>query len=361
MEVDWSQLPSELLQLISQKLSNIELYLIRFRSVCSTWRSSSIPPNYHQNHLRLKFPRLFSKQLFNHDIDPNIDYVTYLIKHNLFIIKPPTTQHQHRPWLIMIGPDFQGKTQLWHPFSLRNEPLSSHFDGNVLDFNKLSVLHIGHMFYFHRSTLPQNSQNTRTDCKFGVASCQEEQPFVIVTTEKNQKPVMFRCGDDHLTTIPNMSTPCKVMNCAFKGRPCVVDSTNQTVMIGPDMSIHLMAQADPWYGGRRKFLVASSEFQLLLDEKEKKWVKLRNLGDTILFLGDLYSFSASASASDLGLTNGNGVIFTTDYFASRGLSCMDRNMSVFHLDQGRVSPLSDYPDYFKLFWPPPDWITELNS
>jgi len=232
------------------------------------------------------------------------------------------------------------------------------------------------MFYFNQSTLPQNSQNTRINYKFGVASCQEEQPFVFVTTDKYQEPVMFRCGDNHLTTIPNMSTPCKVMNCAFKGRPCVVDSTNRTVMIGPDMSIHLMA--DPVSGGRRKFLVASNEFQLLLvicytngdcftvwidvfrlDEKEKKWVKLTNLGDMILFLGDVCSFSASAS--DLGFANGNGVIFTRDYFASHGLSRMDCNMSVFHLDQGRVSPLSDYPDYFKLFWPPPDWITELHS
>jgi hypothetical protein len=31
-------------------------------------------------------------------------------------------------------------------------------------------------------------------------------------------------------------------------------------------------------------------------------------------------------------------------------------MSVFHVDRGRGLPLSDYSDYLKLFWPPPEWI-----
>ena len=165
--------------------------------------------------------------------------------------------------------------------------------------------------------------------------------------------------------------------CVFKGRPCVVDKTGQTVMIGPDLSIDLMAK--PVFGGKSKVLVESSEFELLLvdiysnyyrdiawidvfslDEKEKRWVKLTNLGDTVLFLACQGSFSFSASASDLGFANGNCVIFSTSH-DFHGLNAEDCGMSVFHLDQGQVSPLSNYPEYFKLLWPPPEWITELNS
>ncbi|CAK8565087.1 unnamed protein product [Lathyrus sativus] len=51
---DWSKLPKNLLQLISGKLNN-ELYSIRFQSVCSSCRSSSIP-SYHHHHLSLKLP-----------------------------------------------------------------------------------------------------------------------------------------------------------------------------------------------------------------------------------------------------------------------------------------------------------------
>ncbi|RHN50453.1 putative F-box domain-containing protein [Medicago truncatula] len=38
--VDWSKLPTELLNLISQRIDD-EIDFIRFRSTCSTWRSST--------------------------------------------------------------------------------------------------------------------------------------------------------------------------------------------------------------------------------------------------------------------------------------------------------------------------------
>jgi len=138
-------------------------------------------------------------------------------------------------------------------------------------------------------------------------------------------------------------------------------------MIGSDLDVHLMAE--PFIGGDVKFLV-ESECELLLvdsydsdgdddvridvlrlDEKEKKWVKLANLRDRVLFLGEGCSFSASAS--DLGFENGNLII----YVNGKVSGC---KMCVFQLDQGRVSLVSDYPDYLKLFWPPPEWINRLH-
>jgi hypothetical protein len=78
-------------------------------------------------------------------------------------------------------------------------------------------------------------------------------------------------------------------------------------------------------------------------EKERKWMKLANLGDMVLFLGNQISFSASAS--DLGFPNGNCVIFNAGDLSDY---C---EMGIFQLDQGRVSPSCDNPDYLKLFWP----------
>ena len=81
-----------------------------------------------------------------------------------------------------------------------------------------------------------------------------------------------------------------------------------------------------------------------LDEKENKWAKLENLGEGCSF---------SASASDLGFNKGNLVIYINDNVSGS-------KMCVFHLDQGWASLLTDYPDYLKLFWPPPKWINRLQ-
>jgi hypothetical protein len=85
-----------------------------------------------------------------------------------------------------------------------------------------------------------------------------------------------------------------------------------------------------------------------LDEKEKKWVRLTNLGDKILFLGEDSAFSVSAS--DLCMENGNCVIFLSD-----DVTKIERRIDVFCLDERQISPLSDLPSYSELFWPPPQW------
>nr|AFK40639.1 unknown [Medicago truncatula] len=367
MAADWSHLPSELLQLISQKLDN-ELCLLHFRSVCSTWRSSSIPNLKHKNPLPLNLPPFSQSNPFFNIL--NSKYTTgHLIKHTFFLIKPPQQQPSLNPWLIRIGPDVYGKPQLWHPFS-SNQLLSSDFN-NVLDFNKLSLRILGRMSYMHLLI-----GGDASFFSFYVAAvCHREHRPVIVTLKSDfsLEPMMFCCGDDSWTMIPNMPTSHGGNACVFKGWPCVVDKAGRTVMIGPDLTTHLIAE--PVFGGQNKFLVESSEFELLLvdryenycvpvwidvfrlDEKEKRWVKLTNLGDKALFLGNGRSFSASAS--ELGFANGNCVIYSTSY-SFHGLNIRKCKMSVFHLDQGQASPLSDYPEYFKLFWPPPAWVTDLH-
>jgi hypothetical protein len=95
-----------------------------------------------------------------------------------------------------------------------------------------------------------------------------------------------------------------------------------------------------------------------LDEKYyKKWVKLTSLGNRILFPGNGCSFSASAS--DLSVAKENCVIFMDNDCSLVNKICNNASgMYVFDLDQGHVSPLSDYPDYLNLFWPPPEWIVK---
>jgi len=84
--------------------------------------------------------------------------------------------------------------------------------------------------------------------------------------------------------------------------------------------------------------------------KEKKWVEVRNLGDRVLFLGEDCAFSASAS--ELGVENGNCVIFRDDLCGYANANKLEN--AVFCLDTDAISPLSDSSGYSK-FWPPPEW------
>lgn len=383
---DWSQLPKELLHLISERLDSA-LYLLRFRSVCSTWRSS-ISNHHHHHHLPFKFPLLSNT-------DSNNNASTFsLSKRTLFLITPPSHQTL-RPWLIKIGQDSRGRTHLWHPLS-RDPPIS--LLPHVLDFNHLRVSDLGPEFVLGHS--PPLSPNTSLYMEKVVAATwqgkQQGPDFALLTIHVSGKLALFRSGDDRWTVIPDMPAPYDDV-CIFRGRPCAVDGTGRTVAVRPDSTVELVAE--PVFGGDKKLLVESNGELLLVDkylssdcfcsvfeddddddgddyydgeiygvgweravrfdvfrleEKEKRWVELTSLGDRVLFLGDDCAFSASAS--DLCVAKGNCVIFRDDSFGGVNGNAIECGMRVFHLDQGRISPLSDYPGYSELFWPIPDWI-----
>ncbi|MCH92769.1 F-box protein [Trifolium medium] len=166
--------------------------------------------------------------------------------------------------------------------------------------------------------------------------------------------------------------------CLFKGQPYAVDDSGRTIRVGPDnSSVQLVAEPLVDGGGLRKLLVESEGDLLLADihdrlyidfpchdpiridlfklnEKEKKWVKLTNLGDRVLFLGECCSFTVSAS--DLCGSKGNCVILLDNLIES--WTKMRPETCILHLDEGRLSLLSDDPEYSNLFWPPPEWIVK---
>jgi hypothetical protein len=305
-------------------------------------------------------------------------YDRRLFKQNIFLIKPPATlasHHHHlRPWLIRIGPDVHGKPQIWHPFDVYLKyPLffaPCHFVHHLIDFNKLPVIDIGHMFYIYGPGFHFG--------KVVVQTCEMGQPLAILTYDMSDVPKILQREDNSWMNIPTMCTSLWGDICLFKGRPCVADKDGRTLMIGQeDSSVILLA--NPVFGFHVKFLV-ESECELLLvdchgieigaddndmkfnvfrlDEKEKKWIKLTTLGDRVLFLDRECSFSASAS--DLHVANGNCIIYSM-HAKFRSINAIHSGMRIFHLDQGRVSRLSDNPDYIKLFWPPPKWILGLHN
>ena len=154
--VDWSDLPKDLLNLISQRIYD-EVDLIRFQSVCSTWRSSSVPNHHPISPFKfplLKFPFLS---------DPNdIDTINnnsntsfcYLSKQNIFLIEPPQEQPLLRPWLIKVGQNAHGQPKYFHPVN-QDCSFVVHY---VLDFYKLYVLHLGSTYFILDIDIKLNRQ-----------------------------------------------------------------------------------------------------------------------------------------------------------------------------------------------------------
>jgi hypothetical protein len=360
-EADWSELPKDVLNLISQRIDN-EFDFIRFRSVCSNWRSFSIP-NHLTNTLPFKFP-LLKHSIINSDIDNQVfDQFCSLSKRIIFLIKPSPQQDQtlvHRPWLIRVTE----KTKLYKsPLFKFQLPSLLPFS---IDLNNSSVLNLGTDFIVDKAV----HHPYLHPIKVVVVT-----PLILAILLYNGRLVLLRCGDERWTMIPEM--PLYIVDiCVFKGRIYLVDPHSKTVTVGPeDFSVQLVAKDKDIHGRRSDLLfLVESEGELLLvdvyestfrfelttvyvfrlDEKKKTWVRLKSLGDRVLFWGKECSFSASAS--DLSVAKGNCVIFMDDVF--NGNKICDSGMCVFHLDQGRCSPLSDYPDYLNLFWPPPESIVK---
>ncbi|GAU31177.1 hypothetical protein TSUD_316020 [Trifolium subterraneum] len=409
---DWSKLPKELLQLISEKL-NCEFHELRFRSVCSSWRSSSIPPKNHLLNLPSRFP---------YPSESNNNTSTYPIsKRTIFLINPPPNQQQQtlnlinpslnqqqtlNPWLIKIGLDSRGRISLWNPLS-RDKQLRLRFQlPHHFDFNELSLFKLGHEFVIGEfpSVYPNESYSTENSHFMKKVVAYEQGCSVLLTIHISGKLAIFRSGHQEWIIMPEMPPNPYTDVCVFNGRPIAVDSSGRTVVVGPDLSLDLVAEAV--FGGDTKILVESDGELLLvdkysehlgevrqsrqsrqfgrseqselllftfgaddesdyeieieravrfvvfrLDENEKKWVKLTNLGDRVLFLGKDCAFSVKAS--DLCMENGNCVIFRNDdyggYLRSTGLG-----IDVFCLDKQQILPLSGLP-CSNLFWPPPQW------
>ncbi|XP_057440745.1 F-box protein SKIP23-like [Lotus japonicus] len=329
-KADWSQLPKELLHQISERLDS-PLYLLRFRSVCSWWRSSSTP----------LFPLHKASSYF-------------LSKCTIFLIMPPPHHPIQTPILVQIGQDRRGRLLLSNPLSC--SPSFPIYCSRVLDLYNLPVIDLGNVFVLHRSPPAHRPCHRYSIVMTKVAaaitvSCQgkQEVSILLMVHQSQNKLTYFRFSEGCWTITPEEFPPYDDV-CVFNGRPCAVHFAGRTVAVGSGPDLDLVAK--PVLGKNRKFLVESEGSLLLvhkrriftyqvfrLDEKERSWVEVKSLGDRVLFLGDLCTFSASAS--DLRVDRGNCVVFED--------SNMKGGVGVFPLDVGQASPLSDHPDYSRLF------------
>uniref|UniRef100_A0A5B7C0Z0 Putative F-box protein SKIP23-like n=1 Tax=Davidia involucrata TaxID=16924 RepID=A0A5B7C0Z0_DAVIN len=375
-EGHWSELPKDILSMIAKRLQT-RVDVLRFRSVCTSWRSSStlrrIPP-----------PPL--------TLSPGLGSFT-ATETTTYLLEPLDDEGPKRRHLIKVEEDEDdqslGKMLLVCPLSnLKVCPLPENFPMalDLLDY-RISLLHKSYTLRlpFLRKML--------------VMSSNPQWTVLILTSDG--RLIFTEFGDDVRTPIHQDFALIMADIIICKGKFYAIDSSGRAFIIDPSLRLIEIAPPPPppqsvyeiggndlvesigdlllvrklWKFDKRKVYYdkrgikhdKGSNLNMVVDMKvyrldEDEWVEVRSLGDRMLFLGEDCSFSTSAyddDDDDFHMYKGNYIFYKDRALAYHiekrnevlsGLRAHD--VGVFDMASGRVQPLASCPCFAELFWPP---------
>ncbi|XP_062102726.1 F-box protein SKIP23-like [Humulus lupulus] len=358
----WSDLPNELLEIIIDNL-HTKTDHTRFRSVCESWRSSALP---HQNSVVLppKVPYLGPPHLRESSL--------LLTESTVYHLSPPeigsmasTSNSSLWGWIVKIKESQQLGQQpqphLINPLSpLRVHPLPDSFP-KVLNSLQFRVSEVTKSYALQFSNL-----------NYKVA-LNPNHDFPSLMTVATGVLWHLKLGQDRWTAIDDtVSQLCYEDVTLYRGKFCAVDEFGRAVVVdSAALKITEIASAIPGGAGDKKNLVDFNGELLLVDRyltkehnymydinggrstssvkveefrlyflklDQKKWIEVETLGDQILFLGEDCSYTISAKS--FGGCRGNCIIYSDPHF------------KVYNLDDRRIVPVTQHPEYTNIFNPP---------
>ncbi|CAO2815680.1 unnamed protein product [Amaranthus hypochondriacus] len=390
---DWSELPLDLLQLISN-LINTSSNTRHFRSVCSSWRSS-VPPNP-STHFHPHTIKFFSSHLHHLDLR--------LAKQTIFLISHSSDPNSS--WVIKTEEKKPGVFHLLSPFSNKN--LIKNSNSNVLEISNVNILEIGHEYVLHsiggNGDGDLNLYNMENE---KVTFVGENGNFTILSTHNiSGKLLMYKSNlqewafledgalgyDDRSEFVYDWSF--RYVDVAeYDGKFYAVTDYGRTVIIDyvDDYSVAVTLMVKSITGGDKKYLVKSGNELLLVDlytcsvdgllevnaidvykleNDEKKWTLLTSLGGRTIFLSKHFTFSTS---NVMGLKR-NCIYFSPknlgrEFFYEKKDGNVDDDwdedvvkssdeIGVFDYEKGDFGSLEDSKCFC---WPPPSWVNILNQ
>ncbi|CAN0914067.1 F-box protein SKIP23 [Linum grandiflorum] len=384
---DWSTgIPGDLLDRIVNLIDD-EIDLLRFRSICTSWRSSALRTDRrHRGRLTATtiqaLPDLYgSPSLMPTAAELDIHERTiYLINDTLDL----------RGWLVQVTDrecNPHGK-RLLHPiqgYPFRSDPRGENTTSpNAFDVRKYRVKRLYQLYVLRRRC--GSKQYIKTAMKW--SSSQEAFVLLAIDEDGPSGGRLVKFESQHQNWMVLDHNFCYQDVIAHKGKLLAVDSNKRCVMVGEDGELIVVANgARPkWFGGEdicpqryrsKKTLVESKEDgELLLvdmqplfpdrpsrptfkvyklNEEEKKWVDVgSSLGDDVLFIGDRSAFAASLYSDLHGFSAKNCIFFVEDHHVMPESTVMH----AFDLEVGDLTtPLRNWEELWKLFWPPPPWLT----
>ncbi|KAL8543408.1 hypothetical protein ACS0TY_004080 [Phlomoides rotata] len=389
---DWSTLPPELLHLITQYFPT-SIDLLRFRSVCSTWRAAApLPPS-----AATRFPILPNSGI------SDTSWGFHLSKRTIYSIQPPLTDHSS--WIIKLERDNPARMHLLSPLARSQfKPLPDTFP-KLFNFLNVRVKELGEEYALQyinfRPTANSIGESGNLYMEKVAVLNNLGDRFVLVTVHVSGKLVVYKSGDEKWRLIDDLPAPSPYDDVIlWKEKFYAVDYTGKIVLVNTaDLNVSTIANSI--FGGDKKFLVDSEgelllvdmylsvgpadnlgfnegfqfyeefdcfmsertvKFQVFrLDEDAGQWIEMTNLGDKMLFLGDNCTFSASASEifGD-NSSRGNCILFT-DQYSHREDDDVSKNRSigVFEMEGESIGPIGR--KFSEMFWPPPEWVCPTAS
>ncbi|XP_065618308.1 F-box protein SKIP23 [Quercus suber] len=304
---EWSKLPNDILLLIAKRLET-RIDLLRFRSVCTSWRSS-VPP---QKPRWLKIPT-YDTQVADH---------FYLSESAIYLVQSRENPDQTTPpdcWFIMIRKDKFGSKHL--PHQLTNSKITSTaFRKVYLNCSKLQV-HEWITEYVLQYTPKDKTcidsayheeRNLMVQKVAFMSSSPGSKDFVLLASGVPRKfAFLFKSSTWERTKIERYSYCYDVAR--FSVRLFAVDECRKTIAIHPTSGVSIDI-----FCGESFFKDCLHEASLIeLNDTSfsnfymgKRLVSVKSLGEIVLFLNSNSHCSFYAHASKLSGCKGNCIVFS---------------------------------------------------
>ncbi|KAG5245465.1 F-box protein [Salix suchowensis] len=377
----WADLPKELLEMISKRL-DFRVDVLRFRSVCTSWRCSVSPPSFDQ-----EIPPVFLK-LPDPICADAVLMQTAICRMEYPRNYPSSSCSLSKSSLVKVGESKHGKLQLFHPLS-NQLTRDSFMSLNLLDlkFVQLSEACLLKLpsgisvFGINKVAMFPLSASCNNNCELGILAIYHE-----------GKLGYWKNGDKEWTLLDDRNFEYDDIT-VYKGQFYVVDRRGTVSWI--DSSLKVIQYSPPLYGcGGQKNLVESCgdlyvvdryldgerrtwrdyedamggtdnslrlsklmrkpgpvavDFRVYkLDEEWGTWVDIKSLDDRIFILGIDCSFSVSCR--DLNGGKGNCIYFLYDSLRF-GNGMGGGAIHVFRFEDRSIDNLTEIPGFSEIFWP----------
>ncbi|KAH0711775.1 hypothetical protein KY289_007734 [Solanum tuberosum] len=329
----WCDLPIELVERIS-KFVNSHIDILRFRAVCSSWRSA-FSPNFKipKSQFPIKLP--FPNDLFwpYNDISH-----CNLIESTVYLLQLP--HPPHTGWLVKILKTSHGKLKILNP-------LTNRVIGDLPD-QKLNLLDI---------RVSQSEDEKWTTLKDPTSK------IVDISVYKGNFYAVDTYGEtimyDPLFNQTIVSSTVNIFN-EWGSKKRLVESGGELFLV--DMFLDTDVKTE-LHGSQPSWKCPKEIKVYRLDEEQHEWIAVHTLGDQIFFAGDDCCFSVSSS--DFGdQCRGNCI-----YYVNGGIIVnMSRRPPKYYdydFEDYLVRGLSEevklrykglHRHHTDIFWPPPSWL-----
>ncbi|CAN7132861.1 putative F-box/kelch-repeat protein At5g24040 [Brassica rapa] len=362
----WSELPPEIIHMISLRIDN-PFDLIHFRSVCSWWRSCSLQTFRPIPSLRCPLPPDAGGCGDDCHILRSRVYLVTSLSHD-----PP------RFWLFKLQEEENGALALQ---SLLNRRTSSEwgvsYPSLLIDLLNSQVVelvqeHVAcYTYWCDLFDGPAGSYKCEQPIGF-MRLDGENKEFMALGRLSFQGLGMYRSFEDRWTEIETTSGPFPDGITWFNGQFYVIDTVGVTKVVKPTLEVSSFRRSRPCNKTRKRWFVKAEDKLLLvemctrnleeyrrphllaekgwfevseLNEERNDWIQMEDVGGRVLFLDD--HFSLSCLPNQVPGFKPNSIIFkgVLGYYGHQ----------VFEFGEQGFILLGDIPEYTQLF-PSPSWI-----